>query len=67
MAAADSILDAAALARARALLAPRGKRRRMWPVLAAATALAVSSLAFAAAMILAPPLVTYSAAQTAPR
>jgi len=51
-------LDADALARARALLeAPRPKEH-VWPVLAAATLLAVSALAFAAAMITAPPVVS---------
>ncbi|MCR5875649.1 hypothetical protein LRS10_16615 [Phenylobacterium sp. J426] len=66
MAADDSLLDLEALARARGLLAPGARRQRMWPVLAAAAALAVSALAFATAMIVAPPLVTYSVAQTAP-
>lgn len=53
-----SSLDADALARARALLeAPRPKER-VWPVLAAASVLAISALAFAAAMITAPPVVS---------
>jgi len=51
-----SALDSIAMARARALLAPPKRPQRVWPVLAAAAALAVSALAFATAMILAPPL-----------
>ena len=56
MATPDSVLDPAQLARARALLARPERPQRMWPVLAAAALLAVSALAFATAMILAPPL-----------
>ncbi|MGA0607129.1 hypothetical protein ACO2Q0_14140 [Phenylobacterium sp. VNQ135] len=67
MTAHDSLLDAEALARVRRLLARPARHERMWPVLAAAAALAVSALAFATAMILAPPLVTHSVAQSAPR
>lgn len=66
MAADDSVLDADALARVRALLTRPARRERMWPVLTAAAVLALSALAFATAMILAPPVVTYSAAQSAP-
>ena len=51
-----SVLDFHALARARELLAPRRPPERMWPAIAAAGLLAVSALAFATAMILAPPL-----------
>jgi hypothetical protein len=58
MSAADSALDAAEIARARALLKPLKPAQRIWPVLAAATLLAVSALAFATAMVLAPPLVS---------
>jgi hypothetical protein len=55
---ADSALDADRIARIRALLVPRRAPQRVWPVLAAAAFLAVSALAFATAMILAPPLVS---------
>jgi hypothetical protein len=54
----DSALDPAAMGRIRALLAPRRRRERMWPVLAAALLAAVSALAFATAMIMAPPVVS---------
>ena len=60
-----SALDAAQIARARALLQPVGQRARIWPVLAAAACLAVSALAFATAMVLAPPLVTQHVASAA--
>ena len=56
MATTDSVLDPDQLARARALLARPERPPRMWPVLAAAAFLAISALAFATAMILAPPL-----------
>ncbi|HZZ32134.1 MAG TPA: hypothetical protein VFE10_09090 [Phenylobacterium sp.] len=42
--------------RARALLKPPKRPERMWPVLGAASLLALSALTFATAMILAPPL-----------
>ena len=58
MTATDSALDANEMARARALLKPLKPVQRIWPVLAAATLLAVSALAFATAMVLAPPLVS---------
>jgi hypothetical protein len=51
-------LDATEIARARALLVPVKVRQRIWPVLTAAACLAVSALAFATAMVLAPPLVS---------
>jgi hypothetical protein len=53
-----SVLDADAMSRARALLIRPVQRERLWPVLGAATLLAISALAFATAMILAPPVVT---------
>ena len=56
-------LDADEIARARALLGPVKSRQRVWPVLAAAACLAVSALAFATAMILAPPLVSQHVAK----
>ena len=46
------------MAYARALLDPPRPRERMWPVVCAAALLAVSALGFAAAMILAPPIIT---------
>ena len=58
MTTADSALDAAEIARARALLTPIKARESIWPVLAAAACLAASALAFATAMVLAPPLVS---------
>jgi hypothetical protein len=62
----DSALNPQEVARARALLAPRPKKPRMWPVLAAALFAAVSALAFATAMIMAPPVVSQHVAQSAP-
>jgi hypothetical protein len=58
MAESTSSLDPIAMAHARALLARPVRPQRIWPVLAAAGFLAVSALAFATAMILAPPLHT---------
>lgn len=66
MAANDSALDLEAITRARALLVPRRRPERLWPVVAAATFLAISALAFATAMVLAPPVVSRPAAQSAP-
>jgi hypothetical protein len=54
----DSALDAAQMARARALLDPPKPPERIWPVLGAAGLLALSALVFATAMIVAPPLHT---------
>jgi len=62
----DSTIDPVATARIRALLNPVKKRERMWPVLAAALLAAVSALAFAAAMIMAPPVVSEHVIQSAP-
>ena len=56
MAVADSALDAEQMARARRLLTPPERSERIGPVLAAAGFLALSALAFATAMIMAPPL-----------
>ena len=53
-------------ARCRALLAGPVKREPVWPALVAATALAVSSLAFATVMVLAPPVQTEHVATGAP-
>jgi hypothetical protein len=58
MAAADSALDPDQMARARALLEPTERPQRLWPVLGAAVFLALSALAFATAMIIAPPVVS---------
>ena len=58
MTTAQTALDANEITRARALLKPLKPVQRIWPVLAAATLLAVSALAFATAMVLAPPLVS---------
>lgn len=66
MAGDDSVLDAAALATARRLLSPVARRERVWPALAAALALTAASLAFATAMVLAPPPVSEHAVRTAP-
>ena len=66
MATAASALDYAALARARGLLKPPLRRERVWPVLAAAAALAVSALSLATAMVMAPPLVSEHKAGPAP-
>ena len=62
----DSLLDAEAVARAKALLQPAARRERVWPALAAASLLAVSAVGFAAAMVLAPPLQTEPVARSAP-
>jgi hypothetical protein len=51
-------IDSEAMSRARTLLSPARGPERMWPVLAAAGLLAVSALAFATAMIMAPPVVS---------
>jgi hypothetical protein len=66
MAMTDSALKPEETARIRALLTPRRKRERMWPVLGAALLAAVSALAFATAMILAPPVVSQHVVQSAP-
>lgn len=66
MSANDSALDQEAVARARALLARPAPRERLWPAVAAATFLALSALAFATAMVIAPPLVTRPVAPSAP-
>jgi hypothetical protein len=62
----DSILNGAAMGRARALLAKPRRIARTWPALAAAGALAVSALAFATVMIVAPPVKTDHVAASAP-
>jgi hypothetical protein len=56
MASPTSALDPDAMAQARALLERPERKERIWPVLGAAGFLALSALAFATAMIMAPPL-----------
>ena len=65
MATNDSALDADAISRARALVTPEVARSSMWPVLGAAAFFAVSALAFATAMVVAPPVVTEHVVQSA--
>ena len=62
----DSALNPGETARIRALLTPKPKKERMWPVLAAAFFAAFCALAFATAMILAPPVVTTHVVRSAP-
>jgi transcription initiation factor TFIIIB Brf1 subunit/transcription initiation factor TFIIB len=54
---ADSALDTAAIAYARALLRKPARRQKMAPVLAAAAFAACSALTFAVVMVMAPPAV----------
>ena len=54
---ADSALDTAAIAYARALLRKPSRRQKMGPVLAAAAFAAICALSFATVMVLAPPAV----------
>jgi hypothetical protein len=54
----ESALDPEAMTRARTLLEPPKRRDRLWPELGAAGLLALSALAFATAMIMAPPLIS---------
>ena len=66
MATGDSILDGAAMAQARALLAPRMPAQRLWPAVAAAAGLTVASLVFAVAMVASPAVTTQHTAESAP-
>ena len=66
MAMSDSTLDTAALAQVRALLTLPRRPERVWPVLSAAGLLAISSLAFATAMIVSPPVVSRHTVASAP-
>ena len=66
MAMRDSVLDVVAIDRARQLLRAPQRRDRLWPALLAATALAVTSVLFAAVAVLAPPVQTEHVVQTAP-
>ena len=54
----DSCLDSVAVGRIRALVRPPIPRERVWPTVAAAGFAAVSAMAFAVAMIMAPPTLT---------
>jgi len=56
MADAAHAIDPEALARARALVETPARTASMWPVLAAAAALALSAMVFATVMVTAPPL-----------
>ncbi|MBI1683750.1 hypothetical protein [Caulobacter hibisci] len=58
MSVADSTLDNAALAYARALLRTPIRRQKMMPVLMAAAFAASAAVSFAAVMVLAPPAIT---------
>jgi hypothetical protein len=58
MASPTSALDPDAMAQARALLERPRRKESIWPVLGAAGFLALSALAFATAMIMAPPLIS---------
>jgi hypothetical protein len=51
----DSSLDSVAIGRVRALLRPPTRRERVWPTMAAAGFAALSAMAFAVAMVMAPP------------
>jgi hypothetical protein len=61
-----SSLDPEAIARARTLLETPHRKERLWPVLGAATLLALSALTFAYAMIMAPPVVSEHVAKSVP-
>ncbi|MDB5448281.1 MAG: hypothetical protein JWQ97_3598 [Phenylobacterium sp.] len=62
----DSALNPDETGRIRQLLAPRTKRERMWPLLGAALLAAISALAFATAMIMAPPVVSEHVVKSEP-
>jgi hypothetical protein len=59
MSSADSALDLVALSRVRALVRQPEPARRLWPALAAAMFAALSALAFATAMIMAPATISH--------
>ena len=63
---ADSRLDPVQVAMARSLLKTPVRADPMWPALLAATALALTSVMFAAVAVLAPPVTTEHVAQGAP-
>ena len=62
----DSRLDMTRVATARALLRTPARPDPMWPALVAATALALTSVMFAAVAVLAPPVTTEHVAKSAP-
>jgi hypothetical protein len=62
----DSALNPEETARIRALLTAKVRKERMWPLLGAALLAAVSALAFATAMIVAPPVTSQHVVQSAP-
>ncbi len=62
----DSTLDPDKVAQARALLTPSPRHDPLWPALLAATALAITSVMFATAMVLAPPAPTEQVTGRAP-
>ena len=62
----DSRLDRAQVTTARTLLQRPVRRDRIWPVLAAATALALTALLFASVAVLAPPVSTEHVARGGP-
>ncbi len=63
MASTLSALDAEAMDRARKLVERPERPLSMWPVLGAAALLALSTLAFATAMFMAPPLTSEHSAR----
>ncbi|WP_133254281.1 hypothetical protein [Phenylobacterium deserti] len=63
----DSALNPEEMARARKLLRSKPKVERMWPVVAAAGFAAFCALAFATAMIMAPPVITEHVVESAPK
>jgi hypothetical protein len=67
MATTDSALNPEVVARIRGLLAPTPTNESLWPTLAAALFAAVAALAFATAMIMAPPVVSEHVVQSAPK
>jgi hypothetical protein len=60
------VLDVQEVQRAQALLATPRRRDPMWPALAAAMLLALTSVVFAAVSVLAPPVTTEHTARGAP-
>jgi hypothetical protein len=60
----DSALDVDAVIRLRHLVRKRRRVERTWPMVVAALLLTVAAFGFAAAMILAPPVVTEHTAES---
>ena len=63
----DSRLNETQVALARSLLKTPARRDPMWPALVAATALALTSVMFAAVAVLAPPVTTEHVVRSAPQ